>query len=233
MEFYVDIADLDAIQEIAAFFPVSGFTTNPKILSKAKKADPGLFREYRKYTSENNLTIFCQVVSSDAEGMLTEAKALKKYFGEHFVVKIPAVKEGYRALRLCKKAGIPVLITAVHTVTQALAAAAAGADYVAPYIGHIDNMGADGVETIGEMLTVFRQYGYPCKVLGASFRTVDQIRRLALMGCPAVTLAPPFFDQMIKSADTDAAVKDFGEVWKKKFGDIRTSDLIPKAEKRG
>ena len=113
-------------------------------------------------------------IGKKAEDMLDQAKKLKAYYGEYLVVKLPAVKEGYKAVRLCKAEGICVCVTVVHSMTQALLAAKAGADFVAPYISHIDNIGADGVTAVEEMVMAFENGGYPCKVLGASFRTADQ-----------------------------------------------------------
>ena len=160
MKFYVDIADLGAIRRIAEFFPIEGFTTNPKILTKAPTPLPALMAEYREFVEQTGLTAFVQTTAETADGMLAQAKALQAYFGEHFVVKLPAVPEGYRAVRLCKAAGIPVCVTVVHSMTQALVAATAGADYVAPYVSRIDNLGADGVACVTEMVTAFRNGGY-------------------------------------------------------------------------
>ncbi|MDD3337538.1 MAG: transaldolase family protein [Lachnospiraceae bacterium] len=228
MELYVDIADLDAVKAAAEYFPIDGFTTNPKILTKAKKPVEEMMAEYRQYVRANNMKIFFQVTGETAEEMLEQAKALKEYFGERFIVKIPAVKEGYKAVRLCKEAGITVTVTVVHSMMQALVAAKAGADYVAPYVTHIDNIGADGIECVSEMVEVFINGGYPCKVLGASFRTVDQLKKLALAGCQAVTISPDLFDALIKHPSTDESMKGFETAWKETFGEKQISDLIPR-----
>lgn len=227
MELYVDIADLDEVKAIAEYYPIDGFTTNPKILTKAKRPVEEMMAEYRDYVKENNLKIFFQVTAEKAEDMLTQAKALQAYFGEHFIVKLPAVKEGYKAIPLCKAAGIPVTVTVVHSMMQALVAAKAGADYVAPYISHIDNMGADGVDCVAEMVEAFVNGGYPCKVLGASFRTVDQVKRLAIVGCQSVTIAPDLFDALIAHTATDTSMEGFVSAWAEKFGEKQISDLIP------
>ena len=142
-------------------------------------------------------------------------------------MKLPAVKEGYKAVRLCKAEGICVCVTVVHSMTQALLAAKAGADFVAPYISHIDNIGADGVTAVEEMVMAFENGGYPCKVLGASFRTADQIRRLATVGCQAVTITPEMFDLLIAHASTDASMEGFRKAWKETFGEKQVSDFIP------
>ena len=96
MKFYVDIADLGAIRRIAEFFPIEGFTTNPKILTKAPTPLPALMAEYREFVEQTGLTAFVQTTAETADGMLAQAKALQAYFGEHFVVKLPAVPEGWR-----------------------------------------------------------------------------------------------------------------------------------------
>ncbi len=227
MELYVDIADLEAVKAVAEYYPIDGFTTNPKILTKAKRPVEEMMAEYKAYVEENNLKIFFQVTAEKAEDMLVQAKALQSYFGKHFIVKLPAVKEGYKAIRPCKEAGIPVTVTVVHSMMQALVAAKAGADYVAPYISHIDNIGADGVECVTEMVEAFVNGGYPCKVLGASFRTVDQIKRLAVAGCQGVTITPEMFDALIAHPSTDASMEGFAVSWKEAFHEKQISDLIP------
>ena len=185
MKLYVDIADLDTVKKIGEYFPIDGFTTNPKILTKAERPVAEMMEEYKAYVEEKDVQVFFQVTGETAEEMFEQAKALHAYFGEHFVVKIPAVKEGYKAVRMCKEAGIKVTVTVVHSMMQALVAAKAGADFVAPYVSHIDNMGSDGIECVAEMVTAFENGGYPCEVLAASFRTVDQVKRLAVEGCQA------------------------------------------------
>ncbi len=227
MELYVDIADIDVIEEIAQYFPIDGFTTNPKIFTQAKRPITELMAAYKTYAEKNKVKVFIQVTGATATEMFEQAKKLHDYFGECFVVKIPAVKQGYQAIRLCKEAGIPVAVTVVHSMMQALVAAKAGADYVAPYVSHIDNMGADGVGCVAEMITAFQNGGYPCKVIGASFRTVDQLKNLAVCGCQAVTIAPPLFDALIAHPATAESVKGFEKAWSEAFGDKQVSDLLP------
>ena len=230
MEFFVDIADLDAVKAVYDYFPIDGFTTNPNILTKATRPLDELFPEYRDFVRATGLTIFVQVTAKDAEEMVRQAKRLWDYFGKTTVVKLPAVREGYRACKLCKRLGIPVCLTMVHSTMQGLLAAKAGADYVAPYVTHIDNIGADGARCVEEMVRAFRQYGYACKVLGASFRTIDQIERLAGVGCQAVTVTPETFDMLIAHPSTDASVRSFDSAWKKAFGDREVTDFLTDEE---
>ena len=227
MELFVDIADLDEVKKVAHTYPIDGFTTNPSILSAAKRPVEEMMKEYRDFVMENHLRIFFQVTGATAEEMIAEAKKLSLYFGENLVVKLPAVVEGYRAIRPCKQAGINICVTVIHSTMQAFTAAKAGADYVAPYVSHIDNLGAQGVKVIREMLSIMRVYGYPCKVLGASFRTVEQIKDLAVAGCNAVTITPEMFDRLIAHPSTSESMEMFNRTWFDKFGRKEITDLLP------
>ena len=227
MELYVDIADLEAVKEVDRYFPINGFTTNPNILSVAPRPVEEMMEEYREFVKERNLKIFFQVTGDTAEEMLEEALELSEYFGENLVVKIPAVREGYKAVRACKAAGLDVCVTVIHSAMQAFVAAKAGADYVAPYVSHIDNLGAQGVSVIGDMLDIIHSYDYPCKVLGASFPTVEQIKDLAVIGCDAVTITPDMFERLIAHPSTGESMQNFTRAWTKKFGNKEISDLLP------
>ena len=151
--------------------------------------------------------------------MYTQAMQLHDYFGDRLVVKLPAVREGYRACKLCKARNLSVCITVVHSMMQALMAAKAGADYTAPYISHIDNIGADGVHCVDEIVKAFNRSGYKCKVLGASFRTVEQVDKLAIVGCHAVTITPETFDMLIAHPSTDVSMKGFDSAWHDRYGE--------------
>ncbi len=227
MEYYVDIADIETVRAVNDCFPIDGFTTNPNILTKAPKPLPELFAEYKAYIMETGQKLFVQVTASKAEEMVAQAVKLRDYFGEHLVVKLPAIREGYRACIRCKALGIPVCVTVVHSTMQALMAAKAGADYTAPYISHIDNIGADGVHCVDEIVKAFDRSGYTCKVLGASFRTVEQVDKLAIVGCHAVTITPETFDMLIAHPSTDVSMAGFNNVWREKFGDRQVTDFLP------
>lgn len=224
MEFFVDIAEVEDVRKVAEYFPIDGFTTNPNILTKTEKSLSQNFREYKEYIEETGYKLFVQVTAEKAEDMLAQALKLKEYFGENLVVKLPAVKEGYKALKLCKKEGLAICITVVHSLNQALLAAKGGADYIAPYVSHIDNIGADGIRCVAEMTRAFQEYGYHSKVLGASFRTADQIERLAGAGCHAVTITPQFFDLLIAHPSTKESMDMFGRSWKNRFGELQVTD---------
>ena len=227
MEYYVDIADIEAVRAVNETYPIDGFTTNPNILTKAKKPLTELFGAYRAYVRETGQRIFVQVTAPDAEGMVAQALKLRDFFGDSLVVKLPAVREGYRACKRCKALGLTVCITVIHSTMQALLAAKAGADYAAPYISHIDNIGADGVRCVDEIVRAFDKSGYGCKVLGASFRTVEQVDKLATVGCHAVTITPETFDMLIAHPSTDVSMRGFDSAWRERYGDREVTDFLP------
>ena len=227
MEFYVDIADIERVRAVNEYFPIDGFTTNPSILTRTDRPLAELFGEYRDYVRQTRQRIFVQVTARDADGMVRQAEKLGDYFGEYLVVKLPAVREGYRACKRVKALGIAVCVTVVHSTMQALMAAKAGADYPAPYISHIDNIGADGVHCVDEIVKAFDRSGYRCKVLGASFRTVEQVDKLAIVGCHAVTITPETFDMLIAHPSTDVSMRGFDEAWRDKYAGRQVTDFLP------
>jgi fructose-6-phosphate aldolase 2 len=227
MEFYVDIADIEAVRAVNDAYEIDGFTTNPAILTRTDRPLSELFCEYREYIRETGQRIFVQVTAPDAEGMVDQAKRLRAWFGDNLVVKLPAIREGYRACKRCKALGLKVCVTVVHSTMQALMAAKAGADYAAPYISHIDNIGADGVRCVDEIVRAFDRSGCACKVLGASFRTVEQVDKLATVGCHAVTITPETFDMLIAHPSTDVSMRGFYAGWRAKYGDKQVTDFLP------
>lgn len=226
MELFIDSADLEKAQDIISYYPIEGITTNPKILAGCGERKKTIMADIKQFVIRNNIRVFVQVTGETSEEMVRQAEELKKFYGEYLIVKIPAVKEGYKAVKQCKKENIPVCVTVVHSTMQGFMAAKAGADYVAPYITHIDNLGGDGVLSVEEMLSIFEKADYKCKILGASFRTVDQIKRLAEIGCDAVTITPEMYDMLIEHASTNESMDKFSSAWKDCFGECQIDNLI-------
>ena len=222
----MDIADIEKVRAVNKVYPIDGFTTNPTILTRTDVPLAELFEGYRDYVRETGQKLFVQVTAHSADDMVAQAVKLRDYFGEHLVVKLPAVRAGYEACKRCKALGIPVCVTVVHSTMQALMAAKAGADYTAPYISHIDNIGADGVHCVDEIVKAFGRSGYGCKVLGASFRTVEQVDKLAIVGCHAVTITPETFDMLIAHPSTDVSMEGFDATWREKYGDRQVTDYL-------
>ena len=174
MKLIVDHADLDQIKEMFEYFPVSGVTTNPTIITRTGKDPYEVLKSIREFIGPD-AELHAQVISSDAEGMMAEAKVMRETVGGNFYVKIPTTKEGLKAIKNLKKEGFKVTATAVYTSIQAYLAAEAGADYVAPYLNRIDNLGYDGIQTACDIHDIFENNGYQTKVLAASFKNTHQL----------------------------------------------------------
>ncbi|MBC8571145.1 transaldolase family protein [Zongyangia hominis] len=225
MKILLDTANLAEIEEIIQYYPIDGFTTNPTILSRDSSDVPATLRRLMEI-SGGKMEIHVQVTAAESEGMLAQAKALDKFVGKGFHIKIPVTPEGIRAMTLCKKAGIRVTATSIFTPMQALLAAKAGADYVAPYVNSIDNMQCDGPGVVSEILTLFENFGYPTKMLAAGFDSVSQVLGVALAGAHTVTVTASIMHKLLFHPHTDLAVGNFAADWKAKFGAQSVSDLL-------
>ena len=164
MEFIIDTADLGAIKRIVEFFPVTGVTTNPSIIAKEKTDFKQLVLALREAVGPDK-QLHVQTTCKKAEEIVREAEELQALVGGEFYIKIPVGPEGLKATMMLKKKGIGVTMTAIHTPQQALQAALAGATYVAPYVNRLDNVCADGVGVVADIVTIFDAYGLDCKVL--------------------------------------------------------------------
>lgn len=223
MKYLIDSADPQAVREILEFYPAEGVTTNPTIVAREKCDFPKMLRGMRAVVGDK--MIHAQTMRSRAEDMVKEALALREFVGEPFFVKIPACPEGLKALMALKKLGVGVTVTAVFAPQQALIAARAGADFVAPYVNKLDDVG-DGEMCVEKIVKLFRTFELPTKVLSASFRNVEQVTRVALSGSDYITLPPAFFPKLIGHPMTDLAVKGFETDWFGAYGASSPEDLI-------
>lgn len=221
MKLIVDHADLDQIKEMFEYFPVSGVTTNPTIITRTGKDPYEVLKSIREFIGAD-AELHAQVISSDAEGMMAEAKAMRETIGGNFYVKIPTTKEGLKAIKNLKKEGFKVTATAVYTSIQAYLAAEAGADYVAPYLNRIDNLGYDGIQTACDIHDIFENNGYQTKVLAASFKNTQQVLELAKYGVGAATVAPDVIRNFVNNVAVDSAVGAFVKDFNATYGDGKT-----------
>lgn len=224
MKYFIDSANVEKIKNVIEYFPVSGVTTNPTIISRENAEFAPLLKEIREVTA--GLTLFVQVTAEDAEDMVDEAKRTVKTLGGDVCIKIPATKEGLKAIKLLSSEEISTTATAVYSVQQALLCAAAGAEYVAPYLSHIDNMGIDSAETAGQMSQLFKEHFPHTHVLAASFRVAEQINRAILAGVDSVTLAPEMFDTLISNKMTESELDSFRRNWRGVYGEKSVKDFI-------
>lgn len=228
MELYIDSADLKEIGRLVSLYPVVGVTTNPSIISRAKDADfPGLLLKIRALIGDDRL-LFVQVTDKTADGMLTEAKAIRETIPGALSIKIPVSAEGLKAMSLVKSAGIGVTATAIFSPMQALLSANSGADFVAPYVNRLDNNGGDGLKLVSEIRRIFDLNNLKTKILSASFRNTDQIKNVILAGSHAVTVSTDLFGPMVSHLLTTDAVGIFDRDWASVYGEKTLLELLGK-----
>lgn len=225
MLFMIDSADLNGIRKCAEFFPIAGVTTNPTIISAAKSDFKKLLLDIREIIGDDKM-LHVQVTSSDAEDMVREAEMLRSLVGGNFYVKIPITEQGLKAIKLCKAEGIGVTTTAIFTQQQALMAARAGADFVAPYINRLDNIISDGVHVVEEIVQLFDHQKLATKVLAASFKTCEQVHKVAMTGAHCVTINPELFSTLIYHPMTMYALDAFDCDWAEVYGNKKVLDIL-------
>ena len=218
MLYILDTADIEDIRHCNEFYPLAGVTTNPTIISREHADFWNLVKEIREIIGEDKM-LHVQTTQKTAEGIIEEAKLLKEELGGVFYVKIPICEEGLKATMALKKMGIGVTMTAIFTPAQALIAAKAGADFVAPYVNRLDNIIADGCEVVKEIVRQLEIYNLNCKVLAASFRTAEQVHKCASAGCHSVTVSAKILKSLIVNPMTDVAVRAFERDWEEAYGD--------------
>lgn len=227
MLYLIDSANLKAIKNCCEYYPVAGVTTNPTIISHEKDDFRKLIYSIREIIGDEKM-LHVQTTATEASDILKEAHMIKEVVGGNFFLKIPITREGIKATAMCKDAGIGVTMTAIFTQPQALIAASAGADFVAPYINRLDNIVSDGVNVVKEIVDIFNNYNIKTKVLAASFKNVEQVHKVSMTGAQAVTVNPDLFDMLIYHPLTYYAIDDFNKDWESVYGDKKVEDLLAK-----
>ena len=207
MKLLIDDANIENIKYLYEYFPVSGVTTNPSILFKNKKDPLETLIGIREFIGDGQLHI--QVLSDNADDIVKEARLLKEKFGANTFIKIPTNKEGLKAMRLLENEKIKITATAIYSPTQAFLASLAGADYVAPYVNRIDNLGYDGIETTMRIQNILDETNPDTKVLAASFKNTSQVLKLAEYGIDSATCSYEVFEKFIDDSNINKAVADF------------------------
>ena len=208
MIYMIDSADLKAIKKLNDSFPISGVTTNPSIIGK-NKVDLKTVIEGIRSIITNDKMLHIQTLSESANEIISEGKRIVDLAGENTYIKIPVTTDGIKAIMKLKKLGYRITATAIFTPQQALMAAAAGADFVAPYVNRLDNISSDGAEVAAEIVSLLKLHNMPCQVLAASFNNVEQIHKATLSGVTALTIQPDLFTKLIYHPLTDLAIQDF------------------------
>ena len=211
MKIFLDTANISAIQMYNDMGLVDGITTNPSLMAK-EGGDPQKVMEEIVRIVKGDVSL--EVLSMETNGMLEEGRRLRKY-GNNVVVKCPLTPDGLKACKILTSENIPVNVTLCFSVNQAILAAKAGAKYVSPFIGRLDDNGQDGMNLIREMHQVFENYKFSTQILVASVRHPMHVVEAAKIGADVVTLPPDVLGKMLKHPLTDTGLKNFLADWEK------------------
>lgn len=209
MKIFIDTANVEEIREAASWGILSGVTTNPSLIAKEG-------RDFKKVVTEItgivDGSISAEVLSDDAEGMIAEAHDLCKIH-PNVTIKIPMTEEGLKAVSVLSKEGIETNVTLIFSANQALLAARAGASYVSPFVGRMDDIGNDGIVLVKEIAEIFEIFGIPTEIIAASIRTPMHVIQCAKVGADIATVPYGVLKKMFKHPLTDKGLKQFKEDW--------------------
>ena len=211
MKIFLDTANVESIEKYNEMGVVDGITTNPTLLSK-EKGNP--IKTMKKIVEIMKGPVSLEVVAITFDKMMEESLKLAKY-GENVVVKIPMTMDGLKVVHALTKMGIKTNVTLIFSANQALLAAKAGATYVSPFIGRLDDIGAEGLNLISEIVQIFASYDISTQLLVASVRHPLHVIEVAKMGADVVTLPPDILDKMVRHPLTDKGLDSFLSDWKK------------------
>lgn len=219
MEFIIDTVDLNEIKEAVAYLPIVGVTSNPSIVKKTSPKD--FFKHMKEIRNiiGKERSLHVQVISKDCDEMVKEAHRILEEIDKDVYIKIPTSFEGVKAIKILKAEGINVTATAVYDLMQAYMALAAGADYIAPYVNRIGNLGNDPFELINELSNRIVMDDYNCKILAASFKGVQQVRDSFNAGAQAITAPVEVLKAIFANPNIEKAVDDFNHDWYAMYGE--------------
>lgn len=209
MQLFIDSADVAELRAAAASGLIDGVTTNPSLIAKSGR---NMKEAIAEICSIIPGPVSAEAVATDVEGMLNEGRYLAR-IASNVVVKLPLTENGLRACRTLSDEGIKVNVTLCFSAVQAMLAAKAGAYFISPFIGRLDDKGEDGMELIHDIRQVYDNYGFGTNVLAASIRTPEHVKQCALAGADCATLPPKIFAQLYKHELTDAGVAAFLKDW--------------------
>lgn len=211
MKFFIDTANINEIKEAAALGILDGVTTNPSLVSKEGK-------DFRKLLDEIlalvDGPVSAEVISTDYDGILKEARDYASIH-HNIVVKVPLIKEGLKAVRSLSAEGIKTNVTLCFSPSQALLAAKAGATYISPFVGRLDDVSTSGMDLISQIVQIYRNYDYKTQVLVASIRHPLHVVEAALMGADVCTMPFNVIDKLFNHPLTDIGLEKFLSDWKK------------------
>lgn len=224
MKLYIDDLNFDKIKELWDCYPVDGVTSNPTILKKSGRQPLEVLQEIRAFIGPDK-DLMTQVISTDAEGMAKEAQVITKAIGKkNTYVKVPSNPQGLKAIKLIKAQDkdIQICATGVYTVAQGFLAAQAGADYVAPYVNRIDNLGGDGLQVAKDIQDILNAYNLPCGISSASFKTTRQVIELAKYGVAAAAISIEVWESFLDNEVANKAIDVFNKDFESLVGEGKT-----------
>jgi transaldolase len=211
MKFFVDTADVKEIRELNDLGLLDGVTTNPSLILKSGGS---IFEVTKEICSIVNGPVSAEVTATEYEKMMKEAAVLAR-IADNICIKVPLTLDGLKACKALRSDGHLVNVTLCFSANQALLAAKAGATFISPFIGRIDDIGIDGMELISEIRTIYDNYDFQTEILAASIRTVNHVKQAALIGADVVTAPPATLKALVKHPLTDKGLEAFLADWAK------------------
>ncbi|MBN1850416.1 MAG: fructose-6-phosphate aldolase [Deltaproteobacteria bacterium] len=212
MKFFIDTANIEEIQKANELGLLDGVTTNPSLVAKEGRDFRSLIQEICKIVDG---PVSAEVVSTNSQGMIKEALELAK-IADNIVIKIPLIKEGLKAVKVLTGENIKTNVTLCFSPIQALMAAKAGAAFISPFVGRLDDISHKGMDLVEQIITIYENYGFDTEVIVASIRNPIHVLEAALMGADIATIPYKVMDQLIKHPLTDIGLEKFLADWNKK-----------------
>lgn len=217
MKFFIDTANVDEIRKANAMGIISGVTTNPSLIAKEGRDFNEVIHEITSIV-DGAISGEVKATTTDAEGMIREGREIAAIH-PNMVVKIPMTDEGLKAVSTLSGEGIRTNVTLVFTANQALLAAEAGASYVSPFLGRLDDVNQPGIDLIRTIAKIFRNYNYPTKIIAASIRNTIHVTDCALAGADIATVPYSVIEKMVKHPLTDQGIEKFQKDYREVFGE--------------
>ncbi len=211
MKFFIDTAEIGEIRAACELGLVDGVTTNPSLIAKSGRIFTDVLAEIAALVDG---PISAEVIALDAPGMIAEGRELVK-IAKNIVIKVPMTSEGLKATQVFSKEGIKTNVTLIFSALQALLAAKAGATYVSPFVGRLDDIGHDGMDGVDQIKTIFSNYGYDTEIIVASVRSPMHVHNAALIGADICTIPFSVMTQLAKHPLTDIGIEKFLADWQK------------------
>lgn len=207
MKIFIDTADVDEIRDAAAMGVLDGVTTNPSLVAQAGRVYKEVVQEIAEIVDG---PISAEVLATETDAILKEAREIAEWH-PNVVVKVPLIADGLKAVRILNEEGIKTNVTLCFSATQGMLAAKAGATYISPFLGRIDDVSWDGMELIGQLRTIYDNYGFETEVLAASIRHPKHVVEAAMLGADVCTIPHKVIHQLVKHPLTDVGLARFLE----------------------